>query len=100
MALSCCQHRLTVVLPLFAPLCASPQHPWVTLGGSAPLVSIIQQAGSAGCGPAGLSSSSGGLGGVLEASQEEIDAAIQQIASGGVSELMDVVFEERVLLPG
>lgn len=81
----------------------SLQHPWVTLGGSAPLLSISQQPGGpTACGPAGLhsSSSSGGLAGVLEASQEEIDAAIQQIASGGVSELMDVVFEERVLLPG
>jgi 7-keto-8-aminopelargonate synthetase-like enzyme len=36
----------------------------------------------------------------LEATQEEIDAAIKQIASGGVSELMDVVFEERVLQAG
>jgi F420-dependent methylenetetrahydromethanopterin dehydrogenase len=38
--------------------------------------------------------------GALEATQEEIDAAIKQIASGGVSELMDVVFDERVLQPG
>lgn len=72
------------------------QHPWVTLGGSAPLVSIRQQQGAH---PAAGGASSG-VCGTLEATQEEIDAAIQQIASGGVSELMDVVFAERVLQPG
>lgn len=77
------------------------QHPWVTLGGSAPLVSIRQQEMAGGLHPAGGSSCSAGVScGALEATQEEIDAAIQQIASGGVSELMDVVFEEKVLQPG
>lgn len=78
------------------------QHPWVTLGGSAPLVSIRQQELSAGgLNPTGgISCSVGGVCGALEATQEEIDAAIKQIASGGVSELMDVVFDERVLQPG
>jgi hypothetical protein len=69
----------------------------VTLGGSAPLVSIRQQQGPH---PAGVAGASSGLCGSLEATQEEIDAAIKQIASGGVSELMDVVFAERVLQPG
>lgn len=77
------------------------QHPWVTLGGSAPLLSIRQQQLSGGLSAAGGSScSTAGGGGALEATQEEIDAAIKQIATGGVSELMDVVFAERVLQPG
>jgi hypothetical protein len=78
------------------------QHPWVTLGGSAPLVSMRQQEMAGGLHAAGVASCAGGGGacGSLEATQEEIDAAIKQITSGGVSELMDVVFEERVLQPG
>lgn len=48
----------------------------------------------------GLCGGGVGVGVELEATQEEIDAAIKQIACGGVSELMDVVFEERVLQPG
>jgi hypothetical protein len=77
------------------------QHPWVTLGGSAPLVSMRQQQMAGGLHAAGVAScTGGGVSGSLEATQEEIDAAIKQIASGGVSELMDVVFEERVLQPG
>jgi len=78
---------------------AALQHPWVTLGGSAPLLSIRQQQLSGGLSAAGGSSCSI-AGGALEATQEEIDAAIKQIATGGVSELMDVVFAERVLQPG
>jgi serine/threonine protein kinase len=78
---------------------AAMQHPWVTLGGSAPLASCRQQdqeqqqqqQGETGSG------SSGCLG--LDVSQEDIDAAIRQIGSS-MSELMDVVFEEVTLQRG
>jgi hypothetical protein len=69
-------------------------HPWVSLGGSAPLPSCRDhQAAGGGASP-------GSCVGALEATQEEIDAAIAQIAGGGVSQLMDVVFAEKHLAPG
>jgi serine/threonine protein kinase len=81
---------------------AAMQHPWVTLGGSAPLASCRQQdleqqqqQGEA-CGGGGSNSSSC-LG--LDVSQEDIDAAIRQIGCS-MSELMDVVFEEVTLQRG
>jgi serine/threonine protein kinase len=75
---------------------AAMQHPWVTLGGSAPLASCRQQDIEQQQGEAGSSSSSC-LG--LDVSQEDIDAAIRQIGSS-MSELMDVVFEEVTLQHG
>jgi serine/threonine protein kinase len=82
---------------------AAMQHPWVTLHGSAPLISTRQQQGGGGAGAA----AGGGAGGggvadswVLEATPEEIAAAIKQIGGGGVSELMEAVFAEQLLQPG
>jgi serine/threonine protein kinase len=82
---------------------AAMQHPWVTLGGSAPLASCRQQdleqqqqqQGEA-CGGGGSNNNSC-LG--LDVSQEDIDAAIRQIGCS-MSELMDVVFEEVTLQAG
>jgi serine/threonine protein kinase len=80
---------------------AAMQHPWVTLGGSAPLASCRQQdleqqqqQGEA-CGGSGSNHSCLGL----DVSQEDIDAAIRQIGCS-MSELMDVVFEEVTLQQG
>lgn len=72
---------------------AAMQHPWVTLGGSAPLVSCRQQELAQGVGAASLT-----LEGV-EISQQDIDAAIRQIGSSSF-EQMDVVFEEVQLQAG
>eukprot|EP00879_Flechtneria_rotunda_P016543 GHRR01017312.1.p1 GENE.GHRR01017312.1~~GHRR01017312.1.p1 ORF type:complete len:426 (+),score=183.95 GHRR01017312.1:923-2200(+) len=66
------------------------QHPWVTLGGSAPLASIRQQEMS---GKSCVSFDG------IAVSQGDIDAAIRQIGSN-MLELMDVVFEEVHLQPG
>lgn len=64
------------------------QHPWVTLGGGAPLASMQQQRLAQ-----SMDVPSIALEGV-QVSQEDIDAAIRQIGSG-TYELMDVAFEEQ-----
>lgn len=79
---------------------AALQHPWVTLGGSAPLPSMAAAAAVAAAGSGGSGGASGSslLGG-LAVSQREIDEAIRQISSS-TREAMDVVFEELHLAPG
>eukprot|EP00775_Hariotina_reticulata_P008788 gene8788-8966_t len=75
-------------------------HPWVTLGGSAPLPSIKQQQMEGGGAMTNwaMACPGGGFAG-LQVTQQDIDAAIRQTGSSR-HELLDVVFEEVHFQPG